>query len=108
MIEATLAFHLSQIAMLDVVAPGSAFDELEKVAQIFAFRGLQLREFNSHPKRGAALGNDSGQDEPFDPNLSIGQPETNFYVHSRRYGCSRFDETSAQPRVGQVSPDRNG
>src|ERR1700680_1024935 len=108
MIEATLAFHLRQIAVLDVVALGRAFDEPEKVTQIFAFCGFKLGEFDTDAERWAALGNDSGQDETLDPDLSIGQPETDFYVYSGRHGRGGLHETSTQPGVGQIPPDRYG
>lgn len=48
MIAAGLAFHLRQVAVLGVVALGGTFDELEKVAQVFAFRGFELGEFNTN------------------------------------------------------------
>src|SRR5882724_2489005 len=106
MIEGRLAFHLRQIAVFGVVALGGAFDELEEVTQVFAFRGFELREFDTNAEGRTALGYDSRQDQALDPDFSIGQPETDFHVHSGRHRSGSFDEASTQPGVGKISPNR--
>ena len=81
-IKDALALQLRQIPVLGIIALGRVFDELEKVAQVFAFAILKLGKFDPHSERWTAVGNNSSQDEAFDPDFSVGQSKTDFYVHS--------------------------
>ena len=81
-IKDALALQLRQIPVLGIIALGRVFDELEKVAQVFAFGVLKLGKFDPHSERWTAVGNNSSQDEAFDPDFSVGQSKTDFYVHS--------------------------
>ena len=93
--------------MLAVVALGRAFDEFEEMTQVFAFSGFEFGKLDAHAKGWTALGDNSGKDESFDPDLSIGQPEADFDGYTGRYGCGGLDEASPDAGVGQIPPDRD-
>ena len=57
--------------MVSVVTLGCAFDKPKECAQIFAFRRLKLRKLDTNAKGWATFGDDSGQDQAFDPNFSV-------------------------------------
>src|SRR6476646_5386378 len=97
MIGGRLALHLGQIPILAVVALGRAFDEFEEMTQVLALGGFEFRKFDAYAKGRTALGNNPSENDAFDPDLPIGQPETDFHAYSGGYGRRSLDETS--PRL---------
>src|SRR6476646_7126879 len=105
MIGGRLALHLGQIPILAVVALGRAFDEFEEMTQVLALGGFEFRKFDAYAKGRTALGNNPSENDAFDPDLPIGQPETDFHAYSGGYGRCSLDETSPETGIGEISPD---
>ena len=95
-----LALQLGEVAVFARVALGRALDKLEKVSQVFAFRGFQFGKLDAHAEGGTALGDNPGQDEPFYPDLSVSQPKTDFDADAGRHGGGGLDEAPANACVG--------
>ena len=85
--------------MLTGVAFGCAFHELQEMSQVFPFGDFEFGELYPDPKRWTALSHDPGENKSFDPDLPIGQPETDFDGHPRGYGRGGLNEASAHAGV---------
>ena len=57
-----LALQLGEVSVFARVALSRALDKLEKVSQVFAFRGLEFGKLDAHAEGGTALGDNAGQD----------------------------------------------
>src|SRR6266852_812493 len=82
------------------VALRRALDKLEKVSQVFAFRGLEFGKLDAHAEGRTALGDNPGQDEPFYPDLSVSQPKTDFDAYAGRHGGGGLDEAPPNAGIG--------
>ena len=89
------------------VALGGAFDKLEKVPQVFPFRDFEFGKLDAYAEGGTALDDNPGEDEPFDPDLSVSQPKTDFDTYAGGHRCGGLDEAPTNAGIGQISPDRN-
>ena len=95
-----LALQLGEVAVFARVALRRALDKLEKVSQVFAFRGLEFGKLDAHAEGGTALGDNPGQDEPFYPDLSVSQPKTDFDAYAGRHGGGGLDEAPPNAGIG--------
>src|SRR5579862_6157277 len=95
-----LALQAGQVAVLAVIALGCALDKLEEVSEVFPFRGLKLGKLDAHTEGGTAFGDDPGENQPFNPDLSVRQPKPNFHVDAGRHGCGGLHEAPADAGVG--------
>lgn len=93
--------------MFGVVALGRTLDKFEEVAQVFAFSDFEFGKLDAHSEGWTAFRDDSGEDESFDPDLSVGQPETDLHAYARWDGASSLDEATPDAGIGQISPDGN-
>src|SRR5580704_2341642 len=103
-----LAPHLRQVALLILVALGGAFDELQKFSQGFALAMLHGVELEANSEAGIAASNNSIEDQTFDPDLPVRDPESDLKLYSGLERRCGFDETSAQAGIREVAPHRRG
>src|SRR6184192_3094295 len=78
------------------------------MAKAFAFVGFEIGESDANTERWSAPRNHSIQDNAFDPELSVCQPQTDFHAGAGRNRSCSFDETTAHAGIRQVAPDRVG
>src|SRR5204862_3270178 len=78
------------------------------MAKAFAFGGFEIGESDANTERWSAARNHSIQDNAFDPELSVCQPQTDFHAGAGRNRSCSFDETTAHAGIRQVAPDRVG
>src|ERR1035441_5254625 len=96
-----------QVAVLGLRSPGRLLHVLEELAQIVALGWRHSLEVEADSVARSIAGYHSAQSEPFDPDLAVGHPETNFNLRPRLDRVRGFDQASARARVGKIAPDRN-
>src|SRR5437667_11193110 len=103
-----LTLQLRQVTVLAAVALGRAFDKSQEMAKAFAFGGFEIGESDANTERWSAARDHSIQNNAFDPELSVCQPQTDFHARPRRNRSYRFAETTSHAGIRQVAPDPVG
>src|SRR5438552_3797695 len=103
-----LTLQLRQVTVLAAVALGRAFDKSQEMAKAFAFGGFEIGESDANTERWSAARDHSIQNNAFDPELSVCQPQTDSHAGAGRNRSCSFDETTAHAGIRQVAPDRVG
>jgi len=103
-----LAPHLRQVALLILVALGSAFDELQKFSQGFSLAKLHGVELEANSEAGIAASNNAVEDQTFYPDLPVRDPESDLELYSGLDWSRSFYETSTQAGIREVAPHWRG
>src|SRR5438046_9792989 len=78
------------------------------MAKAFAFGGFEIGESDANTERWSAARDHSIQNNAFDPELSVCQPQTDFHAGAGRNRSCSLDETTAPAGIRQVGPHRVG
>src|SRR5271156_3748198 len=103
-----LALHLRQIALLALVGLGRAFHEFQELAQGFAFGWVEIVKLETNSEAGIASGHDAIKDQTFNPDFSVGHPESDFELYSSFHRRQSFNEAATQTGIRQIAPNRSG